>query len=364
MQDLDTGAGYLKAGFLGLAGSGKTFTATELAIGTRAFLKLDGPIAMADSEGGSVYVAPRVREATGKKLVGIRSRSLDDAKKFLRDCVAEGVSVAIVDSVTHYWREVCETYLARLNAARERRRLAPLGALEFAHWNAIKSSSMWGEFSDMFLTLPLHIIVCGREGYEYAFEQRDDGSGKKDLVKTSVKMKTESEFGYEPSLLVRMEQEQTMDSGELVGIARCATVLKDRFNRLDGKTASFSPTDRDGATFDFFRPHLELLTPGAQSAVDVSRRSDVVVNEEGSTEWHKEKRDREVLCEEIAAALDMAGLGGTSSEAKLRRPKLLEDCFGTASKTKLENTRADVLREGLAKLRIRIGETKEGAVNG
>lgn len=363
MQDLDTGQGYLKAGFLGLAGSGKTFTATELAIGTRKRLGLDGPIAMADSEGGSTYIAPRVRAATGKALVGIRSRSLDDAKAFLRECVQIGVSVAIVDSVTHYWREVCETYLKRLNAARERKRMAPLDRLEFQHWSAIKSSDMWGEFSDMFLTLPLHIIVCGREGYDYDFEQRDDGSGKKDLVKTGVKMKTEGEFGYEPSLLVRMEQEQTMVAGELRGIARRATILKDRFNVLDGKTAAFSPEDAPGTSFEFFRPHVELLTPGAQSAVDVTRRSDVAPNEEGSTEWHAERRAREIACEEIAAVLDGAGLGGTSNEAKTKRPKLLEECFGTASKTKLESTRSEALRAGLDKLRIRVAEMKE-AVGG
>lgn len=363
MQDLDTGQGFLKAGFLGLAGSGKTHSAVELAIGTRAFLGLTGPIAMADSEGGSTYIAPRVKAATGQNLVGIRSRSLDDAKKFLRDCVAEGVSVAIVDSVTHYWREVCETYLKRLNAARDRKRQAPLDRLEFQHWSAIKSSDMWGEFSDLFLTLPLHVIVCGREGYDYDFETRDDGSGKKDLVKTGVKMKTEGEFGYEPSLLIRMEQEQTMVAGELRGIARRATVLKDRFAVLDGQSTAFNADDPPGATFAFFRPHVALLTPGAASAVDVDRRSDIRPNEEGSTEWHREKRERTVLCEEIAAEIDKVGLGGTSAEAKAKRPRLLEECFGTAAWTQIENTRADVLRDGLSKLRVRCGEIM-GAKNG
>lgn len=364
MESLDTGQGYLKAGFLGLAGSGKTRTAAELAIGTRALLGLKGPIAMADTEGGAVYVAQRVREATGLPLVGIRSRALDDVKKWLRACVAEGVSVAIIDSVTHYWREVCETYLKRLNDVRARKRLSPLDRLEFQHWQAVKGSEMWGEFSDMFLTLPLHVIVCGREGYEYEMETRDDGSGKKDLVKTAVKMKTEGEFGYEPSLLVRMEQEQVMSGGELRGIVRRATVLKDRFGVLDGKTDAFSADDPAGRTFEFFRPHVERLTPGAEVALDTSRRSDIEIAEDGSTEWYREKREREIAMEEIAAELDKSGLGGTSGEAKAKRPRLLEECFGTSSKTKMENTTANALREGLARLRIRLGEMKEGAGNG
>lgn len=361
MESLDTGQGYLKAGFLGLAGSGKTRTATELAIGTREMLGLTGPIAMADTEGGAVYVAARVKEATGLPLVGIRSRALDDVKRWMHQCVAEGVSVAIIDSVTHYWREVCDTYLRRLNDSRGRKRLAPLDRLEFQHWQAVKSSEMWGGFSDLFLTLPLHVIVCGREGYEYAMEERDDGSGKKDLVKTSVKLKTEGEFGYEPSLLVRMQQEQDMVAGELRGIARRATVLKDRFGRLDGATDEFRADDAPGRTFGFFRPHVEMLTPGAAVALDTTRTSDITVAEDGSTEWHRERRQREIACEEIAAELDKAGLGGTGNEAKRARPKLLEDCFGTSSKTALENTSANALREGLARLRIRIGEMKEAS---
>jgi hypothetical protein len=56
-----TSAGHLKAGFLGFAKSGKTHTAVELALGTRDFLKLTGPIAMFDTERGSEYWAPRVR---------------------------------------------------------------------------------------------------------------------------------------------------------------------------------------------------------------------------------------------------------------------------------------------------------------
>jgi hypothetical protein len=176
-------------------------------------------------------------------------------------------------------------------------------------------------------------------------------------------MKTEGEFGYEPSLLVRMEQEQTMVAGELMGIARRATVMKDRFRVLDGKSIAFNESDPPGTTFQFFRPHVELLTPGARSEVDVTRRSNIAPNEEGSTEWHREKRAREIACEEIAAEIDKAGMGGTSVEAKKQRPRVLEECFGTASWTQIENTRADVLREGLAKLRVRCGEMK-GAANG
>ena len=41
-QTLGKGQGHLKAGFLGFQGSGKTMTATLLAIGTRRHFKLAG----------------------------------------------------------------------------------------------------------------------------------------------------------------------------------------------------------------------------------------------------------------------------------------------------------------------------------
>ena len=40
-------------------------------------------------------------------------------------------------------------------------------------------------------------MIAGRAGYDYDYEQREDGTGK-DLVKTGIKMKTEGEFGFEP----------------------------------------------------------------------------------------------------------------------------------------------------------------------
>ena len=121
LQPLGGGQGYLKAGFLGFGGGGKTYTAALLAIGTRKFFQLDGPIAMFDSEGGSEYIAPLVQKETGQPIVGVKSRSLDDLIKVGREAEVGGVSVLIVDSMTHVWREVCAAYLKQVNEGRKRR---------------------------------------------------------------------------------------------------------------------------------------------------------------------------------------------------------------------------------------------------
>ena len=59
LQELVEEQGYFKAGLLGLAGSGKTFTAVEMALFVRKYFGLDGPIGFFDTETGSAYVRPR-----------------------------------------------------------------------------------------------------------------------------------------------------------------------------------------------------------------------------------------------------------------------------------------------------------------
>src|SRR6185312_7014565 len=138
LKPLGTGQGYLKAGFQGFQKSGKTFTAIELAIGTREYMKHDGPMAMFDTETGSEYIAKRVKERTGKDLVGAKSRSFDTLLQLGRECVKEGISVLVVDSVTHIWRDVTESYLAQLNEARRKKGFGMKRALEFQDWGPIK----------------------------------------------------------------------------------------------------------------------------------------------------------------------------------------------------------------------------------
>jgi len=349
LKPIEAGSAYLKVGILGFAGSGKTHTATLLAIGTRARFNITGPIAFFDTENSTPYISARVEAETGKPLLAVKSRSLDDLKATVAECVKEGVSVLIVDSVTHVWREVCDTYLARLNASRKANRMQPLDRLEFQHWSALKSPEMWGGWTDILLNSPLHIIVCGRAGYDYDFET--DEKGRKQLVKTGVKMKAEGEFGYEPSLVVEMTATQTMNGETVERIDHEALILKDRFDTINGQTF-INPT------FASFLPHVEKLRPDGSVGVDTSRKTEIVVDEAGNNEWHREKRQREIVMEEALAVLDVAGLGGTSNEARTMRPVVMTECFGTASKTALEGMRSEVLREGLAKLRVRLADYK------
>lgn len=343
LVQLETGTAYLKAGFQGFNKSGKTFTAVELAIGVRKHFGLEGPIAFDDTEASAQYVAPRIKKFTGKDLLGIQSRSLGDAAQFLRDCVKQGVSVAIVDSVTHLWRELCDSYLKQINEKRAKLNppKPPRTRLEFQDWGPIKEK--WNVFSNLYLTLPIHVIICGRAGYEYAFEEREDGEGK-DLVKTGVKMKTEGEFGFEPSLLVQMDRIQTDGDGKLTpAITHRATVIGDRFHVMDGQTC-------DNPTFEFFKPYIDCLTPGGLATVDLTRQTDMGIAASGDDAHSQEKKDRAIAWEEIGAAFTMAIPGKGAIEQKAKAQALLQ-VFGTASPTAIADMPSVKLRDGLKVLR-------------
>ena len=43
------------------------------------------------------------------------------------------------------------------------------------------------KFTDLFINAPIHIILCGRAGYEYDYFE-DQETGKKNLEKTGIKI--------------------------------------------------------------------------------------------------------------------------------------------------------------------------------
>ncbi len=340
---LSNDQGYLKAGFLGYQKSGKSYTAVKLAIGVRQFFKLSGPIAFYDTEAGSGYLAEMVRKETGLDLLGVRARSFDSLMQFTRDCILEKVSVAIVDSITHPWRELCDSYLGQLNERRAERRLGRLMKLEFQHWADIKAK--WEPWSEFYLNSPLHLIVCGRAGAIWEFEKNEE-SGRKELIKAGTKMKVEGEFGFEPSLLVEMERDQVPDGQGGFKLIHIATVLGDRFGILDGATA-------ENPTFDFFKPHVAMLRAGAHAQVDTATKTSTGADIEGG-EWEREKRMRTIYCEEIQGEI-VNKYPGQSAEEKRSKADILQAIFGTRSWTKVESMQSSQLKDGLDRLRKHLG---------
>ena len=339
LTTLGTGQGHLKAGFQGFNKSGKTYTATVLAVETRKFFDLKGPIGFFDTEGGSEYVAPMILRDTGMAPVGIRSRSIDDLMAVTEECVKDGVSVLLVDSMSHIWKDVMDSYLRRVNEVRAGKGKPARSALEFQDWGPLKAK--FNKFTDLYLNSPLHIVICGRAGYTYDYEQNEE-TGKKELIKTGIKMKTEGEFGFEPSLLVEMERVQSL-MGDGPRLVHRATVIGDRFGVIDGKEA-----DNPGG--EFFHPYLKCLKPGSHAAIDMSPKTDPEVNPDGDAEWARERKTRTILCEEIMGEL-LKAWPGQSAADKAAKAAALEKVFQTRSWTAVEGMQSDRLRVGLEDIR-------------
>ena len=219
-------AAYAKIGLYGEAGSGKTFTAALFAIGLHQHLGLDKPIGMFDTEPAAGFIKPLFDTAGIEFLVYDESRALSDLMKFM-DEAEETCSITLVDSITHVWRDAQESYLKKVNERLRQQNRRPIYQLEFHHWRPIKAA--WGLFTDRFMSSHMHVMVCGRAGTIYSYQDRDDGTGKRELIQEGTRMATEKEMGYEPSLLIEM-----LKKLEDHRIVNTAIIEKDRSDRLNG----------------------------------------------------------------------------------------------------------------------------------
>lgn len=328
---------YLKAGLLGNAGSGKTYTAAMLAVGISRHFNSDKPILFLDTEGGSDYIYDRVVEKGKMELLVAKTRAFSDLLDTVQNAESDA-DIIIIDSITHYWEEFKQTYLdakqERINQKYAKwNKKGPKLDLTFPDWAYLKKE--WGKFTTAFLNSKLHIIMCGRLGYEYSFQEND--KGQKELIKDDIKMKTESETGYEPSLLIKMERLPVI--GREDHPERMATVLKDRFGVLDGKSM-INPN------FNFFKPHIELLKKGGEKAFDETRKSSQLVDKEVNGYANENnKKIRDIIIDEIKSYLELK-FSGSSKDAKEARLNKLFEVFGTASIDALITKSEKELKDG------------------
>ncbi len=340
MQEAQNNAAFAKVGIYGDAGSGKSRTATEIAIGLHKFIKSTKPVAMFDTEPGHQFLIPLFKKAGIKFFAFDKSRAFVDLMGFMEEAAKE-VDIVIVDSISHVWRELQIAYLAKINENRPRK----ITRLEFQHWGPIKAE--WGKFTDLFLTSKLHVVVCGRAGSIYEYQENENG--KKELITTGTKMATEKEMGYEPSLLIEMIKDHRKDGDKR--IVNMCIVEKDRADLLNGKEFEFPK-------FDTFLPHFQFLNIGGEQFNMKESTSKDLFTPEGNDGWTEEKRRRVILCEEIQGLM-VKHVPGQSASDKQRKIELLEKHFGTKSWTKVESMHSDALKVAYTNL---LAELEPGSV--
>lgn len=327
---------YLKAGILGFQGSGKTYTAARIAAGLARLSKSKAPkVAFFDTEKGSDFMVPFFKKE-GIEFDVAKSRTFVDLIEFMREVEKEGYDVAIVDSISHVWADLMDSYTKRLRRS---------NGLLFQDWSKVKGE--WRQFTDAFINTKLHTLVLGRAGYNYDFDE--DESGKKELIKTGTKMKAEGEFGYESDLLLEMER--VPNKGGKGWVNRCI-VLKDRTDTMNGSVL-------DMPKFEDFKTVVAALNIGGEHfGLDTTRDSQDMFQD---PDWSyvELKKQRDIALEELQGVLIEHDLGGTSAAAQKGRQELLKEVYDTVSKTYIEGLHPDKIREGVRAIKAKFAKPEQ-----
>lgn len=344
LQKAKNQAAYLKAGFFGFEGSGKTFTTSLLAIGLHRYIKSKKGVAFFDSETGSDFVKA-LFDYAGIELYVAKSRSLKELGQVIRE-TPEVADILIVDSLTHTYQELCSTYV--------RKKKDGTNFIRMQDWQPIKE--LWrNQFATPYVNSPLHIIWCARAKNIFEDIQDVDATAQSGQeifksVQVGVGARSETESAYEPSLLVQMERVynskgKTSKSGKY---KRSVTVVKDRFAVLDGKETFFSTPinvktkDIDlkklidtNETFNFFLPHIQRLNLGGEH-VGFSQDTSDELMEHGNDKNIIERRNRiKIALENIENGL-VALFPSTAQKDKSFKLAVLHELSKSRSWTEIQ----------------------------
>lgn len=273
----------LKIGVYGPPGSGKTFTSLLMAEG---LAKLTGKrIAYVDTERGTDFycktVPARKMHPEAFDFDALYTRSLTDVLANVRGLSADEYGVVVLDSITHLWEAAIAAYGGRQTSA---------GTIPMHAWGKIKRP--YKDLMNALLSSPMHAIICGRQGTEYATDEETE-----ELKAIGLKMKAEGETAYEPHILLRMEAIKPRKTNEVAQIVAYAE--KDRTGVLAGR--SFV-----NPTFDSLcTPVLGLLS-GTQAKIEtVDATAGIDAEALAKQEQERAEKSAELL-RQFSARIDLA----------------------------------------------------------
>jgi hypothetical protein len=254
----------LKLALYGPAGSGKTFTALLLAEGLAR--ECGRRVAVLDTEQGTAFYSQAVPTRTAHPQAFdfdvLHTRSVTEALAALHALDPAQYGVIVVDSISHLWDACRNAYSGKLTKH---------GGIPLHAWSTIKKP--YRELMNLLLSLPVHVIFCGRQGIDYG---EDEGTGE--LKQVGFRLRAEGETGYEPDILVRLELHKADRRKPAVILAH---VEKDRTGVLAGATIEWPTFDK------LAKPLLGLL--GSKHAA-VPSDDDVALRDSEALERREEER--------------------------------------------------------------------------
>lgn len=358
-----------KIGLFGPGGSGKSVSATLIAVALSKMFHNSAPVVLVDTEAASDWLLD-IYQIEGVKLFRVKSRAFADMGQALIEAEAMKACAFIVDSYSHPWAELQESLKARLKVQK----------LEFHHMQQLQE--MWGGWVRQFLNSPLHCLFSGRLAYEWENEV-DVETGRMGFHKAGTKMRSEKDAGYEPHLLIEMEAERVMDQIQEVKkgnrtkktkIEKKAGghfihnmhVLKDRAMVLNGLMFAFKDINHYKAgdwkaVYKALEPHFaKMKINGGQGNKGIEERSSAALfNGRGDSEYQRRVKLVGVALEEIEATI-VKLWPGSDAKSKALKALAIEVLFKTRSWKAVESKPLEELQSALLALRT----FEEQAING
>ena len=334
--ELVAGNNFVKAAFGGMAGAGKSRTASEFVIGAYKDLGYSKPVLVIDNEKGSRFLIPQFRRA-GIQAMLKDTTNLDDVSTAF-DLLADGqIEFLFIDSLTKVYYRYTRDYLTK-----NRKQF-----MELNDWG--KLLPKWQEaFSDRFVAAQGSIVFTGRGGFSYDKEEDEkDETGrvikKGSFVKSGVKIKLAGETPFEPDLNVWMEQHQDLNGDPPVW--REAQIMKDRSGLIDGKHFT-NPTYEQA-----FQPFVRFLLEVPKGPV-AGESSTLNVSPGENYESQARRTQKDIALEEIEAEMVKLYPGQAVAD-KTAKANLLEELFKTRSWKAVQLLSLEVLREARNRLWVK-----------
>jgi hypothetical protein len=309
---------FLKMAFEGFPKSGKTFTSVQIAIGLHKMIKSTKPIVVYDTERALKALKPIFDKNKIEVLVR-ESRSLADLAQAIELCEQGTGDILIIDSITHVWEKFVESFKT------EKKRTY----ISLPDWGILKPK--WKrEFSEKLVMSPVHIIFTGRAAFEYE-DVTNESTGKRESIKSGIKMRAEGETAYEPDMLVYMEKvEELLEKDKKIW--RQGTVM-DRTDQIDGKTFV-------NPTFENFEPAIRVLLNGTAKKIEITETTDTFpLQDDKSTQ-------RKIALEKVESIMVSLFPGQSTVDKKLKAD-IIEKAFETRSWKEVEIMKIENITNGL-----------------
>lgn len=273
---------FLRLALTGPAGSGKTWTALEIA---RHLLPEGGKIALIDSEHGS---ASKYADVFDFCVVELTDHHPERFIEAIKAAQAEGFDLLIIDSLTHAW-DGHNGILEQVDRAKNN----PKNRNEFAAWGQL--TPLHNKLIDSMLGSKLHIIATMRSKMEYVIENVD---GRNRPVKVGVKPIQRDGVEYEFDIVGDLDVGNNMS----ITKTRCSALQGANFHKAGGEVATAIREWLDAGTGE--------------------RKASKVVEPTTSTK-RNQPYPPETLAEKYAAALDYAKtkMGDAGDD---RRPTIIK----------------------------------------